>query len=80
MSFNSFYDLDNKRSLESIAETLILINKNLEKIANKPEQPYIVNIPNDKGAFYGPIQKELNLDTIICNKNKDGYVDKNIIL
>lgn len=69
-------------SVKQIAETLEKINKNLEKIANNTEKDNVKPMQDlsHKGEFYGPIKKELNLDTIICNQNKDGYVDKNIVL
>lgn len=68
-------------AIREVTEELKNINKNLEKITNKPKyEMYTPFCTNNKGEFYGPIEKELNLDTIICNKNKDSYVDKNIIL
>lgn len=64
-----------------LLEHLNNINKNLEKIANKEFiQVGDISRTINKGEFYGPIKRELNLDTIICNQNKPSYVDKNIIL
>ena len=68
-------------TLVSVCEELNNINKSLEKIANKDfMQVGEISRTINKGEFYGPIKKELNLDTIICNQNKDGYLDKNIFL
>lgn len=70
-------------TLVSVCEELNNINKNLEKIANNTEKVHTTGYMRtelNKGEFYGPIKKELNLDTIICNQNKDSHVDKNIIL
>ena len=69
--------------LNEICNILSDINKNLEKIANNTEKVHTTGYMRtelNKGEFYGPPKKELNLDTIICNKNKDSYIDKNIIL
>lgn len=70
-------------SMKKIADTLEHINKNLERIANNTEKDKVEIIPNvyfpNLGEYYGPVKKELDLGTITCNKNKDGYVDKNII-
>lgn len=58
------------------------INKNLEKIANKD----IIRIGdlkttvNNVGNYLKKEDLKKQLDTIICNQNKDSYVDKNIIL
>lgn len=70
-------------SLGCISDQLGEINKNLEKIANNTEKVHTTGYMRtelNKGEFYGPIKKELNLDTIICNQNKDLHVDKNVIL
>ena len=61
------------------------INKNLEKIANNTEKDNGVSIPTIQaiGNFFAEETKKIqqpNLDTIICNQNKDSHVDKNIIL
>ena len=74
-------NMDYSNGFNEIIKQLEQINKNLEKIANKDIlQVGDISRTINKGEFYGPIKKELNLDTIICNQNKDGYLDKNIIL
>lgn len=72
-------------SMKKIANTLEQINKNLEKIANNTEKDNGVSIPTIQaiGNFFAEETKKIqqpNLDTIICNQNKDSHVDKNIIL
>ena len=74
----------NHVGLEIITQ-LEQINKNLEKIANNTEKDNGVSIPTIQaiGNFFAEETKKIqqpNLDTIICNQNKDSYVDKNIIL
>lgn len=69
--------------IRELTEQFKEINKNLEKIANNTEKVHTTGYMRtelNKGEFYGPPKKELNLDTIICNQNKDSYIDKNIIL
>lgn len=75
------YDLQKSNSLESIADTLIKINANLGKIIDKNSEVSIPTIQAIGNAFAQETKriKELNLDTITCNQNKDSYVDKNII-
>lgn len=74
-------NMDYSNGFNEIIKQLENINKHLEKIANKDFiQIGDMSRTINNGEFYGPIKKELNLDTIICNKNKDSYVDKNIIL
>ena len=67
--------------IRELTDELKQINKNLEKIANNTEKDNIKPMQDIKniGEFYGPIKRELDLNTITCNKNKDSYVDKNII-
>ena len=72
-------------SLGCISDQLEQINKNLEKIANNTEKDNGVSIPTIQaiGNFFAEETKKIqqpNLDTIICNQNKDSHVDKNIIL
>lgn len=72
----------NHVGLEIITQ-LEQINKNLEKIANSTEKVHTTGYMRtelNKGEFISRVKKELNLDTIICNQNKDSHVDKNIIL
>ena len=69
--------------IRQLNNTFEQINKNLEKIANNTEKVHTTGYMRtelNKGEFYEPIKKELNLDTIICKQNKDSHVDKNIIL
>ena len=67
--------------IKEIVEQLININKNLEKIANNTEKDNIKQMQDlfHKGEYLDPYHVDINLDTIICNQNKDGRVDKNII-
>ena len=72
-------------TLVSVCEELNNINKSLEKIANNTEKDNKVSIPTIQaiGNFFAEETKKIqqpNLDTIICNQNKDSHVDKNIIL
>jgi ribosomal protein S8E len=72
-------------SMKKIANMLEQINKNLEKIANNTEKQDKVSIPTIQaiGNFFAEETKktkEADINTIICNQNKDSYVDKNIIL
>ena len=71
--------------IRELTEQFKEINKNLEKIANNTEKDNKVSIPTIQaiGNFFAEETKKIqqpNLDTIICNQNKDSYVDKNIIL
>ena len=64
-----------------ISEQLEQINKNLEKIAKNTEKVYTTGYMRtelNKGEFIN--LSKFDLDTIICNQNKDGHVDKNIVL
>ena len=82
-NFNQKITLD--ATIYNIFKQLEQINKNLEKIANNTEKGTGVSIPtiNAIGNFFKEETrklKELDSDPIICNKNKDSHVDKNIIL
>ena len=71
--------------LSDLVYELSNINKNLEKIAKNTEKDNGVSVPTIQaiGNFFAEETKKIqqpNLDTIICNQNKDSYVDKNIIL
>ena len=69
-------------AIGDITEQLKQINKNLEKIADKDFMQVgdLKTTVNNVGRFLDPRHVDINLDTIICNQNKDGHVDKNIIL
>ena len=72
----------NHTGLEIITQ-LEQINKNLEKIANNTEKVHTTGYMRtelNKGEYLDPYHVDINLDTIICNQNKDSHVDKNIIL
>ena len=58
------------------------INKNLEKIANKDfiQIGDLKTTVNNVGNYLEKEDFKKQLDTIICNKNKDSHVDKNITL
>ena len=69
--------------IRELTEQFKNINKNLEKIANNTEK---VQVTQETPTFH--IGETFNFktkeyegfETIICKQNKDGYVDKNIIL
>ena len=67
--------------LNEIVVEIKKINKNLEKIANKD---FTISTNNYKTESIGnyldtnKIKEQMN--TILCKQNKDGRVDKNIIL
>lgn len=74
--------MDYSNGFNEIIKQLININKNLEKIANKDfiQIEDLKTTVNNVGNYLEKEDLKKQLNTIICNQNKDSHVDKSIIL